>query len=69
MIKQREKLSNVESQYAHLKIFNLSVMTLAKAQVAILGKGLKRSKGIMQLVKHKDTGMYLCYLCESIVQQ
>ena len=45
------------------------VTTLAKAQVAILGKGLRRSKGIMQLVKRKDTGMYLHYLCESIVQQ
>ena len=44
-------------------------MTLAKAQVVILGKGLRRSKGIMQLVKCKDTEMYLCYLCESIVQQ
>jgi len=46
-----------------------TVTTLTKAQVAILGKGLRRSKGIMQLVKHKNTGMYLHYLCESIVQQ
>jgi len=44
-------------------------MTLAKAQVAILGKGLRRGKGIMQLVKCKDTGMYLRYSYESIVQQ
>ena len=32
----------------------LYVMTLAKAQVAILGKGLRRSKGLVQLVKHRD---------------
>ena len=52
-----------------LLCLKISVTTLAKAQVAILGKCLRRSKGIMQLVKCKDTGMYLRYLCKSIVQQ
>jgi len=46
-----------------------NVTTLAKAQVAILGKDLRRSKEIMQLVKCKVTGMYLRYLYKSIVQQ
>ena len=27
-----------------------------------LGKGLRKDKGIVELVKCKDTGMYLCYI-------
>ena len=30
------------------------VTTLVRAQVAILGKGLRRSKGLVQLVKYRD---------------
>ena len=37
-----------------LLLYRLYVMTLARAQVAILGKGLRRSKGLVQLVKHRD---------------
>jgi len=33
-----------------------------------LGKDLRKYKGWIEVVKHKDTGMYLCYLYESIVQ-
>ena len=27
-----------------------------------LGKDLRKDKGIIELVKHKDTGVYLCYI-------
>ena len=33
-----------------------------------LGKDLRKCKRLIEVVKHKDTGMYLCYLYESIVQ-
>jgi len=33
-----------------------------------LGKDLRKYKGWIEVVKRKDTGMYLCYLYESIVQ-
>ena len=33
-----------------------------------LGKDLRKYKGLIEVVKRKDTGMYLRYLYESIVQ-
>ena len=36
-------------------------MTLSLAQVATLGKDLSKSEGDNQLVKHKNTEMYLHY--------
>ena len=34
-------------------------MTLSLAQIATLDKGLSKSEGDDQLVKHKDTEMYI----------
>ena len=47
----------------------LIVMTLSLSSGCNQGKDLRKDKGSVELVKRKDTGMYLCYLYEFIVQQ
>ena len=40
----------------------LVVTTLAQSSGCDLGKDLSKEQGIVQLVKYKDTGIYLCYI-------
>jgi len=45
------------------------VTTLSLSSGCNYGKDLRKDKEYVELVKRKDTWVYLCYLYKSIVQQ